>query len=73
MKNKPGPQGPFLLNRLVHFHAVIWHNLCPALTGISSSPALLGAYLILVITDVAAEAIALRALRRRYKAVPRFA
>src|SRR5205807_4876761 len=27
-----GPQGPFLLNRLVHFHAAIWHNLSPPLT-----------------------------------------
>src|SRR5437868_5475577 len=37
-ENKPGPQGPFLLNRLVHFHAAIWHNLSPPLTtSVSSS------------------------------------
>src|SRR5208283_2002224 len=26
---------PFLLTRSVHFHAAIWHNLSPPLTGVS--------------------------------------
>ena len=31
--NKPGLRSPFLLTRLVHFHAAIWHNLSPPLTS----------------------------------------
>ena len=30
--SQPGLLGPFLLTRLVHFHAAIWHNLSPPLT-----------------------------------------
>jgi len=30
--NSPGLHGPFLLTRLVHFHAAIWHILSPPLT-----------------------------------------
>src|SRR5476651_743433 len=32
-KNNSGLQSPFLLTRLVHFQAAIWHNLSPLLTG----------------------------------------
>jgi hypothetical protein len=31
-KNNTGLQSPFLLTRLVHFLAAIWHNLSPPLT-----------------------------------------
>src|SRR5450631_760764 len=31
-KNNSGLQSPFLLTRLVHFQAAIWHNLSPLLT-----------------------------------------
>ena len=30
--SQTGLRGPFLLIRLVHFHAAIWHNLSPPLT-----------------------------------------
>src|ERR1035438_1248623 len=32
-KNNSGLQSPFLLTRLVHFQAAIWHNLSPLLTA----------------------------------------
>src|SRR5450631_1413488 len=36
-KNNSGLQSPFLLTRLVHFQAAIWHNLSPLLTNPSSA------------------------------------
>ena len=37
--NKPGLRSPFLLTRLVHFHAAIWHILSPPLTHTEFSEA----------------------------------